>query len=164
MGNKIFQGFMAFLGVILLMLFIALFARIVYREYSGENYPKYDKELVCHCDTTCAPTCLTLMTMFDNSQDVLVAQSDLQKEVEYIDQFRDMPSPILANVTTMLFKRRQSVTIEDIVNEYNANQQVYDNLKPEAIQVKLDKKPAPVAETQSVSTDSSNSNPSNNGK
>lgn len=158
---------MAFMGAIIAILFVALLGKGVYDMYFGDHSSRYEQETVCHCDTTCAPTCLTLMTMFDNSQDVLIAQSDLQEEVKYIDAFRDMPTDVTINVSTMLFKRRADITIKDLVDEYNSNRIIYDNLKPDAVTHKLDKEPDPLGQsvtTNVIVNDSSNSNPPNNGK
>lgn len=168
MGNKIFQGFMAFLGVILFILFVALIGKLTYEFYFGED-SGYEQQDVCpcNCDSVKPSSCLTLSTVFTDPADVIVTQAELHNEVVYIDEFRDMPAEVLSNVSSVLLKQRAEITIMDIINEYNAHKNVYDNLlQPQIPKNKLDKEPDPLESqvTTIVHERDTNSTPPNNGK
>ena len=67
------------------------------------------------------------------AEDVLMDHQELVIEVQYVDTFREIPDETLQNVTNILLRTRPCITIKDIVNEYLANQNIYDNIQPNAV-------------------------------
>ena len=67
------------------------------------------------------------------AEDVLMDHQELVIEVRYVDTFRDIPDETLQNVVNILLRTRPCITIKDIVNEYLANQNIYDNIQPNAV-------------------------------
>lgn len=65
--------------------------------------------------------------------DVLLDHQELVVDVQYTDAFREIPEATLQNVTSLLLRTRPYITIKDIVNEYLTNQQIYDNIQPNAV-------------------------------
>lgn len=67
------------------------------------------------------------------AEDVLMDHQELVIDAQYVDTFRDIPDETLQNVTNILLRTRPCITIKDIVNEYLANQNIYDNIQPNAV-------------------------------
>ena len=68
-----------------------------------------------------------VMSSYD---EVLSFQNIIKENYKIDEQFRSMPSDILENVVTVCLNKQTTVTKKEIVAEYLANSQVYDNLKP----------------------------------
>nr|DAQ57693.1 MAG TPA: hypothetical protein [Crassvirales sp.] len=68
-----------------------------------------------------------VMSSYD---EVLNFQNIIKENYKIDEQFRSMPSDILENVVTVCLNKQTTVTKKEIVAEYLANSQVYDNLKP----------------------------------
>jgi hypothetical protein len=65
---------------------------------------------------------------FTSVNDVLVYHSNIVEEYLIDETFRDMPQELLCNIATVCLKKVTPVTKKDIVYEYLAHQEVYDNL------------------------------------
>ena len=68
-----------------------------------------------------------VMSSYD---EVLSFQNVIKENYKIDEQFRSMPHDILENVVTVCLNKQTTVTKKEIVAEYLANSQVYDNLKP----------------------------------
>lgn len=109
---------------------------------------------------TCMGNLLT--AQFSSASEVASIQDELSWEVSCTNVFREIPRPAVENVTNMLLRTRQHVTIYDIVKEYLQNKQIYDNIVPDAVidQNTGGENPDPVTTTTTESTNTSSANTS----
>lgn len=55
-------------------------------------------------------------------------QQSMIEEIETNETFLDMNPALIANVATVCINKNGSVTVKQLIDEYRANQAVYDNL------------------------------------
>lgn len=55
-------------------------------------------------------------------------QQSMIEEIETNEMFLDMSPALIANVATVCINKNGSVTVKQLIDEYRANQAVYDNL------------------------------------
>jgi len=65
--------------------------------------------------------------------DVSSDHQELVSDLSYIETYKNMPAETVQNVATLLLRARPSITIPEIVDEYKANKNIYDNIVPNAI-------------------------------
>lgn len=65
--------------------------------------------------------------------DVSFDHQELVSDLSYVEAYKNMPVETVQNVATLLLRTRPSITIPDIVHEYQANKKIYDNIIPNAI-------------------------------
>lgn len=141
--EKFTKGVAIALGIAALFLFTALLGLAVYDTYQDHFGGKQacveqlDSTQVCNCQGS------ILDKEYVCADDVISDHQQLMLEVKYIDGFRDVPEETIKNVVNMLLRARPSITIADIVNEYLANKNIYDNIQPNS--VVADHDPDPVA-------------------
>lgn len=140
---KIIRCVVATLGIVILFLFAGLLGFAAYDVYqyrfgSDQEYVEQpDSTQVCECQGS------ILDKTYVCADDVISDHQQLVLEVKYIDGFRDVSEETIKNVVNMLLRQRPSITIADIVNEYLANKNIYDNIQPNS--VVADHDPDPVA-------------------
>lgn len=65
---------------------------------------------------------------FTSVSEVKLFQNKLVDEYSIEESFMSMPEEVLTNVATVCLKKSSSITKKDIVLEYRAGKEVYDNL------------------------------------
>lgn len=65
--------------------------------------------------------------------DVSMDHQELVSELLCVEAYKDIPDETVQNVATLLLRTRPTITISDIVHEYQANKKIYDNIIPNAI-------------------------------
>lgn len=118
-----------FLGVYLCTLVLALVSVISFtscdRFNGGVSKPSVDSVYIAQTvEASANPS-------FVSVPDILNFQSRLIEEYSIDATFRSLPESVITNVATVCLNKRPSVTKNDIITEYRANQSVYDNLNTE---------------------------------
>lgn len=130
--GKFFQGLLVGVLIMILCAFVAHQSGVC--KFSFDRSGPGDTGLV-YSDSIqqdIAPMNI-LEKQYSYAEDVLMDHQELVIEVQYVDAFKDLPETTLQNVTNMLLRTRPCITIKDIVNEYLANQNIYDNIQPNAV-------------------------------
>lgn len=66
---------------------------------------------------------------FASVNEVLLYQQNLAEDLEMQDIFLSMKRETIEDVVNVLKNREVSITVKNIVNEYRAGKQIYDNLE-----------------------------------
>lgn len=131
--EKIVKGVVTTLGVVVLFFFAALLGLSVvdtYKNHFGGKQKcveQLDSTQVCECQSS------ILDKDYVYVDDVISDHQQLMLEVKYIDGFRDVPEETIKNVANILLRRRLSIKISDIVDEYLKNKNIYDNIQPNSV-------------------------------
>lgn len=80
---------------------------------------------------TCAGSILS--QPFESVTEILPIHQELNWERSALTEFENMDPATVSNVANMLFKSYSHITIYEIVDEYKANRNIYDNIIPGAV-------------------------------
>ncbi len=124
-GNK-FRNLKRFLGGYFALLVVMICAVIGLHSCDKVN-------AVCSSngvDSVYVTECIkaTANPTFTSLTEVKVAQKQLAEKYSVDEVFLNMPDNILNNVVNVCLNKNTVITKTDIVNEYRANKDVYDNL------------------------------------
>ena len=127
--GKFIQGFLA--GLLLMILGVLVAQHM--GKISFNNSGPGDTEIV-NSDSIAKSAPINILDVsYSCVQDVLIDQQDLIVETQYVDAFKEIPTETLQNVVNVLLRSRPCIKIKDIVNEYTANQNIYDNIIANAV-------------------------------
>jgi hypothetical protein len=65
---------------------------------------------------------------FTSVPEILSFQNSLAEEYSIMETFRSLPQSVITNVATVCIRKYTLATMKSIVEEYQANRSVYDNL------------------------------------
>lgn len=121
------RNFGRFLGVYLATLVVALLAIIslnscdkITTNLAGETSVE-DTSIVADVEAIINPS-------FTTVQEVIDFQAKLVEDYSVDETFKSLPGSVITNVATVCLKKFSTITKKGIVDEYRANQSVYDNL------------------------------------
>lgn len=129
--GKFIQGFIAAMCIMILCTFVAHKTKMCNISFG----PGDQEEIVCDSSQTETTPVNILEKQYSivNIDEMLLDHQELIVDVRYVDSFRELPVATIQNVANMLLRSRQYITIPNVVDEYIANKNIYDNIQPNAV-------------------------------
>lgn len=124
-----------FIAACLCTLVVALLALLASCDKFGQKDQEYDPT-----DSVCVAEYIeeVVNPVFESTQEVMAFQEKLNEQYSIDETFRNLPTDVLNNVATVCIKKYAVTSKENIVEEYKANRDVYDNLDNKAAQERKD--------------------------
>lgn len=129
--GKFIQGFIAAMCIMILCTFVAHKTKMCNVSFG----PGDQEEIVCDSSQTEITPINILEKQYSvvNINEMLLDHQELIVDVQYVNSFRELPVATIQNVANMLLRSRQYITIPNVVDEYIANKNIYDNIQPNAV-------------------------------
>ena len=129
--GKFIQGFIAAMCIMMLCAFVAHKTKMCNISFG----PGDQEEIVCDSSQTETAPVNILEKQYSivNIDEMLLDHQELIVDVQYVNSFRELPVATIQNVANMLLRSRQYITIPNVVDEYIANKNIYDNIQPNAV-------------------------------
>lgn len=87
-----------------------------------------DSEKVCAIVAENIPVIMQSAYEFDDVTDALCYKQERERQLKVDSVFASLPDQTIANVVSVLSKRRARLSVSTIIAEYNMNKSVYDGL------------------------------------
>lgn len=116
------------------VLFAALSLTICSCSKDEPKQPEQKQEVKAEPATFASQLEAVINPAFTSVEDVVIFQSSLQSDLSIEASFLEIPVDVLKNVSNVLIAKNGRATKRDIVTEYKAQKDIYDNLtkfKPE---------------------------------
>lgn len=107
---------------------------------------------------TCAGSILS--QPFESVTEILPIHQELNWEQSALAEFENMDPATVSNVANMLFKSYSHITIYEIVDEYKANRNIYDNIIPGAVPDTVNSEPIATNDNSANETTTDGQTPS----
>lgn len=130
------EKFFKVCGAIMMVLLCALLGTALFHScIDRESDREYYEDLIEDKVQEVLPDAMTQMYTFTSATDAMLYQQERATQKSVDDVFLSMTEKEVADVSTVLLKKLESITISDIVNEYRANRRIYSNLPPDPLQI-----------------------------
>ena len=87
-----------------------------------------DSETVCQIVAENIPIIMQSAYQFDDVTDAICYKQERERQLKVDSVFASLPDQTIANVVSVLSKRRARLSVSTIVGEYQMNRSVYDGL------------------------------------
>jgi len=138
------ENFFKVCGAIMMVLFCAVLGTALFHSCTDrESDREYYEDLIEDKVQEVLPDAMMQMYTFTSATDAMLYQQERATQKSTEDVFLSMTEKEVADVSTVLLKKLESITISDIVNEYRANRRIYSNLPPDPLQIDEPQKDRP---------------------